>query len=416
MGIKPVTTDSQALKVLLVEDTASERLYISELLHQQGFEVHECASAEAALDWLDEHQVDMLVSDWRMPGMSGPQLCQIVKSRPSPPYVLMLTANADTGFLIQGIESGADDYLPKPFVPAVLKVRLLAAVRLIRLNQRLARQNHSLEQALTESSELNQRLATDLQQAALLQQSLLPAPSSDFDNWHCVSRFASANVLAGDVFHVFSISADELGFYLIDVAGHGAAAAMQAFSLAMTLSPCRCDWQRVSPANLLGHLNAQYRDPSHQGQFATALIGRLNLKSGECCLSSAGHPLPLRLDVEGCCHTIADNQCTGLPLGIDPKAHYLETRFHFSAGERMLLFSDGAYESQHPVHGSFGLSRLKQLALAAKPLKPDALIQHLFHAIHLWQGGSFQDDVSLILLCAPDCLTPSGRSHEQSAA
>lgn len=414
MGIKPQIADAPTLRVLLVEDTASERLYISELLHQQGFEVNECASAEAALVWLNDHQVDLLVSDWRMPGMSGPQLCQIVKSRPSPPYVLMLTANADTDFLIRSIQSGADDYLPKPFMPAVLKVRLLAAVRLIRLNQTLIQQNLRLEQALTESSFLNHRLACDLQQAAALQQSMLPSPSSHFDHWHCVNRFANASQLAGDVFNVLRIAPNQLGFYLIDVAGHGTAAAMQAFSLAMMLSPCRCNWQQT-PSELLYQLNQQYRDPSQQGQFATALIGQLDLKTGEVCLASAGHPLPILISNRDSPH-LTQEDCTGLPLGIDPKALYHESHFYLDADARLLLFSDGAYESQHPSFGRFGLARLQQLAYSAGQLAPDALIQHLFHAIHLWQGGNFQDDVSLILLCAPDSFPPSWRSHEQSTA
>lgn len=275
------------IKVLLVEDTASERFYIAELLHQQGFEVIESASAEEALERLNEHHIDLVVSDWRMPGMSGPELCHIIKSRPQPPYVLMLTANADTGFLIQGIESGADDYLPKPFAPAVLRVRLLAAVRLIELNQALARQNAALERAITEVSAANQQLQADLHQAALLQQSLLPAPMEDINGWHCLSRFASANMLAGDLFNIIRLDEQNLGFYLIDVAGHGSAAAMQAFSLAMMLSPCRCDWHKQTPAGLMSMLNQGFVDPGEQGQYATALIGKLNTQNGQLSLASA---------------------------------------------------------------------------------------------------------------------------------
>lgn len=410
-----------SIKVLLVEDTASERFYIAELLHQQGFEVIESASAEEALERLNEHHIDLVVSDWRMPGMSGPELCHIIKSRPQPPYVLMLTANADTGFLIQGIESGADDYLPKPFAPAVLRVRLLAAVRLIELNQALARQNAALERAITEVSAANQQLQADLHQAALLQQSLLPAPMEDINGWHCLSRFASASMLAGDLFNIIRLDEQNLGFYLIDVAGHGSAAAMQAFSLAMMLSPCRCDWHGQTPAGLMSMLNQGFVDPGEQGQYATALIGKLNTQNGQLSLASAGHPAPilLRRNSQGeDGDQVVDTAlaAAGFPLGIMDASQYPNIELQLNGGDRLLLFSDGAYESLHANHGRFGHGRLVRLAHSGAQLSHSALISHLYHAIHLWQGGVFQDDVSLMLLCAPAQSNPDGRSHEQSAA
>tara|TARA_A100001391_G_scaffold93375_3_gene61938 strand:+ start:18207 stop:19427 length:1221 start_codon:yes stop_codon:yes gene_type:complete len=392
---------SEPLKLLLVEDTDSERFYLSELLNQQGFQVVECRDGEQALEWFDTCQPDIVVSDWRMPGMSGVELCRLLKQKEAPPYVLMLTANNDAANLIQGIESGADDYLGKPFLPAVLRVRLLAARRQVCLNRRLRTQYDALRESLRSEYNLRNRLVEDLQNAAALQRALLPAKGFQHRGWSALHHFASASHLAGDLFNVFPVDGDHLGFFIADISGHGTAAALQAFALGLRLGPSHVDWRHNSPSEILGMVNRQFTDPGQRGQFATVQLGRINCRTGELVIANAAHPRPLIWRPRGCETLQLD---PGLPLGIEPDFQYQNHCLTLAPEERLLLLSDGAYEGDHPSEGQFGVANISHALERADWSSPAFALERLFERILTWNDYGLQDDLSLLMLCAPEAL------------
>jgi two-component system, cell cycle response regulator len=91
--------------------------------------------------------VDVVVSDWMMPGMDGDELCRRVRAEPDAPYAYFIlhTSLEDLGHVIKGMQAGADDYLTKPFEPDQLATRLIAADRITALHRRLAGQQAELE-------------------------------------------------------------------------------------------------------------------------------------------------------------------------------------------------------------------------------------------------------------------------------
>lgn len=392
---------SEPLKLLLVEDTDSERFYLSELLNQQGFQVVECRDGEQALARFEECRPDIVVSDWQMPGMSGLDLCRLLKQRERPPYVLMLTANNDTANLVQGIESGADDYLGKPFLPAVLKVRLLSARRQVCLNRRLRTQYDALRESLRSEYQLRNQLLEDLQNAASLQRALLPAKGFRHLGWSGLHHFASASHLAGDLFNVFPVDADHLGFFIADISGHGTAAALQAFALGLRLGPAHVDWRRQDPSEILAMVNRQFTDPGQGGQFATVQVGRIDCRTGDLVIANAAHPRPLLWRPDGCRQMDLEG---GLPLGIEPDFQYRDHHQRLSAEDRLLLLTDGSYEGNHPTQGRFGVGGLINGLTRGDWAAPETTLEHLFESILTWQDYGLQDDLSLLMLCAPSAL------------
>ncbi|MBL7251088.1 SpoIIE family protein phosphatase [Alloalcanivorax sp. C16-2] len=392
---------SEPLKLLLVEDTDSERFYLSELLNQQGFQVTECRDGEQALAWFDDCQPDIVVSDWRMPGMSGLDLCRLLKQKERPPYVLMLTANSDTANLIQGIESGADDYLGKPFLPAVLKVRLLAARRQVCLNRRLRTQYDALRESLRSEYNLRNQLLEDLQNAASLQRALLPAKGFRHQGWSGLHHFASASHLAGDLFNVFPVDENHLGFFIADISGHGTAAALQAFALGLRLGPAHVDWRKQAPSEILSVVNRQFTDPGQGGQFATVQVGRIDCRSGDLVIANAAHPRPLLWRSDGCKQLDLEG---GLPLGIEPEFTYQDHHLRLEPGDRLLLVTDGTYEGNHATRGRFGVTNITGTLMQTGWSAPEMALEQLFESILTWQDYSLQDDVSLLMLCAPEAF------------
>lgn len=116
-------------QILVVEDETEIRELMALHLLRQGYRVRECASSEEALKALQEQQFSLLVLDWMLPGLSGVDLLSQLRRSKVQASVLMVTAKTEPNDIVMGLESGADDYLTKPFEPAVLMARVKALLR-----------------------------------------------------------------------------------------------------------------------------------------------------------------------------------------------------------------------------------------------------------------------------------------------
>jgi diguanylate cyclase (GGDEF)-like protein len=128
------------MKVLIAEDDSVSRLILSRLLEKEGYEVVTTTSGLEAWDILKQDGAPRLaVLDWMMPGMEGPAVCQHVRksAHGAYTYIVLLTSKDAMPDLIEGFESGADDYLTKPLNPEELKVRLRAGIRILKLEDDL---------------------------------------------------------------------------------------------------------------------------------------------------------------------------------------------------------------------------------------------------------------------------------------
>src|ERR1700730_15140113 len=135
------------MKILIADDDPVSSRLLDRLLVKWGYEViavHDGAEAWEVLKAEDAPRVALL--DWIMPGIDGLEFCRRVRARASQPYVyiMLLTANDKVGNLVEGLESGADDYLTKPFHPQELKARLRVGLRMLDLESGLVEARESL--------------------------------------------------------------------------------------------------------------------------------------------------------------------------------------------------------------------------------------------------------------------------------
>lgn len=101
--------------ILIVDDEAAIRQLMVRILDTQGYAVSQAATAHAALELVQQAPVDLVITDWSMPGMTGLELTQeLIAQNPHRP-VLMMSANSETSAISQAIDSGVSDYLVKPF-------------------------------------------------------------------------------------------------------------------------------------------------------------------------------------------------------------------------------------------------------------------------------------------------------------
>lgn len=118
-------------RVLLVEDEAPIREMLEFVLEQSGFETIQAEDFQIALDMVKEPYPDLILLDWMLPGGSGVQLAKKLKqhefTRDIP--IIMLTARGEEEDKVRGLDSGADDYITKPFSPKELVARIKAVMR-----------------------------------------------------------------------------------------------------------------------------------------------------------------------------------------------------------------------------------------------------------------------------------------------
>jgi two-component system phosphate regulon response regulator PhoB len=117
--------------VLVVEDEAALATMLRYNLERQGFRVEEAGDGQEALLRLGETQPDIVLLDWMLPGLSGIEVCRQIRRRPSTRDVpvIMVTARTEEQDAVRGLNTGADDYITKPFNMEALLARMRALLR-----------------------------------------------------------------------------------------------------------------------------------------------------------------------------------------------------------------------------------------------------------------------------------------------
>lgn len=121
--------DAHKKHILVVDDDDKLRRLIEKFLKDHEFDVTTAADGTSMDRRLERDHIDLIVLDRMMPGEDGLSICKRLREKSGSPAILMLTAQAEEEERISGLESGADDYLPKPFNPRELLARIHAILR-----------------------------------------------------------------------------------------------------------------------------------------------------------------------------------------------------------------------------------------------------------------------------------------------
>jgi two-component system cell cycle response regulator len=128
-----------SMRVLVAEDERLSAHILETTLRAHGYEVVSAADGPGAWEILrSENPPQLAILDWMMPGMDGVEVCRRVRQTAGPYiYILLLTANSDPAEVVVGIDSGADDYIKKPFDPEEFLARLRTGQRIVELEEKL---------------------------------------------------------------------------------------------------------------------------------------------------------------------------------------------------------------------------------------------------------------------------------------
>jgi diguanylate cyclase (GGDEF)-like protein len=137
------------MRILVADDDATSRLVLKAAVTRLG---HECLVAEdgsRAWELLASEEIDVLLTDWMMPGLDGPELCRRVREELTShyTYVVLVTGLGEREQVVEGMSAGADDYLIKPVDPFIVLTRMIAADRVTALQRRVTDMQAQLTEA-----------------------------------------------------------------------------------------------------------------------------------------------------------------------------------------------------------------------------------------------------------------------------
>ncbi len=398
------------MRILVVDDDTSVLRIIAAMLRHWDYEVTLAHDGLEAWEILQQQEknIRLVISDWMMPELSGPELCRRIREAgfPGYTYLILLTGREDKLSLVEGMDAGADDFMVKPIYREELRVRVRAGERILRLEAELGERNDCLKEINHTLSEAYATIRHDLESAATMQQALLPPPLRLPEvtvEW----LFQPSSFVAGDIFDYFMIDERRLSFYQLDVAGHGVPAALLSFTLHQVLAqgaeekrlrgPVGGPGADVTPPRVVSELNQRFQSGIDPLLYFTLIYGSLDLLTGRVTLTQAGHPSPIWLrDAERRTERVGNG---GFAVGMLPEVEYEAMTIDLAPGDRLFLYSDGVTECVNPAGELFSEARLRRL-LEETALLPAALvIIHIDQALREWKGDdNHEDDVTLLIL------------------
>lgn len=403
---KPRTDQTAPFRVLVVDDSLAERSVVMSMLTKLEYQVFEACNGVQALKVMDEQPIDLILSDWRMPELNGLDLCVAVKKRgDNAPYFIMVTGQNNPCDLVAGMDSGADDFISKPFVMEEMRVRLEAGERIVQLRKSLDSRNRALEDLLERETLSKQAMVEDLKAAEMLQRAMLPEKYGRVGPVELAHFYQPAMGVAGDIFNVLHLDESHVAFYLIDVAGHGIRSAMLSFYASQLLSAsgtshslCLGEDGAISrPSVVAERLNKTFTRNADQRDYLTMIYGVLNTETGHCTLCQAGHPPPM--------HIPSDDRRPrflgkgGFAVGMLEDATYEDMTITLAPGDRLLLTSDGLFECNLKTHKAVTPNHVIGLMAHLRQFSTKAVqnqLDSLFNAIAARQP--IDDDLSILMI------------------
>ena len=245
----------------------------------------------------------------------------------------------------------------------------------------------------------------ELQRARKILSHLIDRPLPDDPRVRFAALFRPFDIVGGDYYAVRKLDADRYGLFLADLEGHGMAAAMYTMQLSQLVERHAALLGR--PAEFAAALNNELVSIfGTDVSFATAVCAAFDARSGRLEVAAAGGPQPLVVRAGGGVEKITG---AGVPLGLIQDNAYAETVVTLSAGDRVLLFSDGAFEihsAGDALLGADGLARmLRELSACGAPLDFRALEERL---LQYSNDIRLPDDLTLIDLAYAGAASAAG--------
>ena len=376
-------------RVLVVDDSAPNREVLARRLERRGLITRLAEDGCAALDSLAAEPFDLVLLDVQMPRKDGYETLLAMKQDESLRNipVIMISALDELDTVIRCIEAGAEDYLPKPFNPTLLRARINACLEKKRLRD-------TERQHLAEIERTQKRLSRELRDAEAYLRSLFPeflrAPVA-VEWFH-----QSCSELGGDALGYHWLDEDHLALYLLDVCGHGVGSSLlSAAAINVIRTGSLPGAELRNPAEVLTVLNRMFPMERQNGLYFTIWYGVWQASTRTLTYSAAGHPPPVLTIRTAAGVTAHALEASGLMIGAFDDAEYETHVIEIPGPAQLFIVTDGCFEIRK-TDGSMMASEELQEFLAKSAGHSSALTDWLQHCQAALGQSSLDDDFTMV--------------------
>ena len=376
-------------RILIVDDEPFNADYLEQELEDFDYEISRALNGREALDKVRSEQPDLVLLDIMMPVLDGFEVLSRIKMDPLTRDipVIVISAVSDLPSMVKGIQRGAEDYLPKPFEPTLLRARIGSSLE--------KKQLRDLQQMYLKS------LQSELEIGRQIQKGFLPSELPAAEGWEIASSFRAAREVAGDFYDAFELESErKICLVIADVCDKGVGAALfmtlfrSLLRFTMGATGLLGELSATSRLNNAASLTNNYIANTHgdTGAFATVFMGLLDPGTGLMAYINAGHECPLLVSPGGECILL---KRTGPAIGVIPDVQFAVQEVQLHAGQLLFAFTDGAPDALDPAGQEFGRDRLVSLLHA--DTRAETLLARINSHLsdHIGNADPF-DDITLL--------------------
>ncbi len=384
-----------ACALLVVDDNEDNHYTLTRRLKREGYtNIAIAENGRQALEMVKAQSFDLMLLDIMMPEVNGYEVLEQMKADAQLRHVpvIMISALNEMDSVIRCIELGAEDYLPKPFNPTLLRARVGACLEKKRMRDDIVRHMRRMER--------------DLETAREIQMSMLPTDFPLMQNGQGLEVHAMlqpAYEVGGDFYDFFWLTPERLCVLVADVSDKGASAALHmARAKASIRFLCNGDDSGYMPnaAEMVERIDHELSRDNPHAMFITLLLVVVNARNGEFEWCNAGHNPPCLLSADG--SVIVMSGDFGIPVGIEPKYfRNIETAKIPNEGS-LFLYTDGVTEAMNTHKEMFGVERLDntlRAGMVAKATLPREVIASVLSAVQTFAGEAKPSDDITMLAC-----------------
>jgi sigma-B regulation protein RsbU (phosphoserine phosphatase) len=399
--------DSQG-HILVADDNPTNRDLLSLQIEQLGYTVATAADGRQAIEMISTGQFDLILLDIIMPKTNGYQVLKWLHDSPWR-YIpaIAISALDEIDSAVKCIEMGAEDYLPKPFNPVLLKARIGACLEKKRLRDREMLYLAQLAQANQEIMTLNERLkaenlrlSAELDVTRRLQQMILPKERelSQIQGIEIAGFMEPAEEVGGDYYDVIQHD-DRVKIGIGDVTGHGLESGVLTI-MVQTAIRTLIENNETDSKKFLEVLNRTiYKNVQRMNSDKNMTLSLLDYVDGKVSLSGQ-HEEAIVVRSSGSVERI-DTIDLGFPLGLEENiADFVtQTQIQLNAGDVMVLYTDGITEAENELGEQYGLEKLCEVIRQNRQKSADEIRQNVIDNLRQHIGKhKIYDDITLVLL------------------
>lgn len=379
---------SEQFTVLIIDDYALNLELLESYLMNSRFNmtILKAATGLEAMQIFNSNELDLVITDVMLPDIDGFELCRMMKDLRQENFlpVVMVTALSDRDHRLHGLASGADDFLTKPVSGDELLIRVGNLLR--------------LRKATLDLNARYLELSQDLKLARQLLNDFLPQGAPFAGKLKVDVVYRPASFVGGDFYDFLQVNDHTYGFFIADVKGHGASAAIIVAILKEKLYELKPYW--MDPVRLFEEINRnlwQFFSNTRNDFFVTACYMLYDAKAHRLSWANAGHVPPIHFS-KGAFQVLDDS--SALPLGLFQEAEFDSATCPCLVGESVLLYTDGIFELPLFGHSSRYFSDFKMLAEAfeneySSPVRPEQFMIEVRSALSRYVQN---DDVNIIFV------------------